>query len=90
MRRALGIVRNSMLPVVITADRSVVTLRASTEHASLACQTTAAVNGAGDGGLRSMDPNIEPSDVPITELTLDQVELRFDSDATRHRPLLFP
>ncbi len=45
IRRALGIVRNSMLPVVITADRSVVTLRVSTEHASLACQTTAAVNG---------------------------------------------
>ncbi len=52
MRRALGINRNSMLPIVITADRSVVTLRASTAQASLACQTSAAIKGDTVGGLQ--------------------------------------
>jgi DNA polymerase III sliding clamp (beta) subunit (PCNA family) len=77
MRRALGIVRNSMLPVVITADRSILTLRASTEHASLACQTTATVKAPSDGGVKltlpirafSTIPSLARQDLTITPVS---------------------
>ena len=55
IRRALGIARNSSAPVRMTADQSVITFRASNEHASIACQM-AGSTGACSGGLQLSMP----------------------------------